>query len=42
MANETIENEITLEEKIDQTTASQKLDEKAKKETAHNDAAMNL
>ena len=32
MANETIENEITLEEKIDQTTASQKLDEKAKKE----------
>lgn len=32
MANETIENEITLEEKIDQTTESQKLDEKAKKE----------
>ena len=32
MANEEIENEETLEEKVDQTTAGQKLEEKAKKE----------
>lgn len=31
MANEEIENEETLEEKVDQTTAGQKLEEKAKK-----------
>lgn len=32
MANETIENEETVEDKIDETTAGQKLEEKAKKE----------
>ena len=32
MANETIENEETLEDKVDETTATQKLEEKAKKE----------
>ena len=32
MANETIENEETLEDKVDETTAAQKLEEKAKKE----------
>ena len=32
MANETTKNEPTLEEKIDETTAGQKLEEKAKKE----------
>lgn len=32
MANEAIENEETVEDKIDETTAGQKLEEKAKKE----------
>lgn len=32
MANETIENEETLEDKVDETIAAQKLEEKAKKE----------
>ena len=37
MANEAIENEETVEDKIDETTAGQKLEEKAKKEKKKKD-----
>ena len=37
MANETIENEETLEDKVDETTAAQKLEEKAMRNISKED-----